>query len=137
MIYSQLKEKEKKFKLREEKKFKRQNIKLSESRISSIDNIENDTFYSDPNLSRTETYSRDDFVSVQNDIPEEDEFDEEEDEDFENERIIYQLHYHNWSSHTCPFPNSLLQFRRRVRIYMNELLIDKIEKVGPTIVHCR
>jgi protein tyrosine phosphatase len=131
IIYSQLKEKEKKFKRMEEKKFKLENsIKLSESKISSIDNIENGTFYSDAN-------SRDDFFSVQNDIPGDDELDEEEDEDFENERIIYQLHYHNWSSHTCPFPNSLLQFRRRVRIYMNELIIDKIEKVGPTIVHCR
>ncbi len=125
-------------KLREEKKLKRLNsIKLSQSRISSIDNIENATFYSDANLSKADTFSRDDFFSVQNDIPEEDELDEEEDEDFEEERIIYQLHYFNWSSHTCPFPNSLLQFRRRVRIYLNELIIDKIEKVGPTIVHCR
>lgn len=54
--------------------------------------------------------------------------------DLEDERIIYQLHYHNWSSHTCPFANSLLQFRRRVRIFMDEF---KGEKIGPTIVHCR
>lgn len=69
-------------------------------------------------------------------VAEDEVFDEEEDED--NERIIYQLHYHNWSSHTCPFPNSILQFRRRVRIYMNEVINDqKVDEIGPTIVHCR
>jgi len=104
---------------------------VSQSKISSIDNFE--TFYSEANLSKAETYqtSRDEFLSAQNDIPE---LDEELDEDDDDERIIYQLHYHNWSSHTCPFPNSLLQFRRRVRIYMNELIIDKVDKIGPTIV---
>lgn len=123
-----------------EKQLKRDSsFKLTQSKISSIDNLENGTFYSDANISKAETFSRDEFLSVQNDIPEEneEEDEEEEEEEYDNERIIYQLHYHNWSSHTCPFPNSLLQFRRRVRIYMNELIIDKIEKVGPTIVHCR
>ena len=119
--------------------------------MSSFDTIENGTYYySDANLSKDETFSRDEFLSARNDsflemdqrlenieeVAEDEVFDEEEDED--NERIIYQLHYHNWSSHTCPFPNSILQFRRRVRIYMNEVINDqKVDEIGPTIVHCR
>lgn len=51
-----------------------------------------------------------------------------------NERIIYQFHYHSWASHTCPFINSLLHFRRRVRICMDEM--SKSGKNGPTVVHC-
>jgi len=51
-----------------------------------------------------------------------------------NERIIYQFHYNSWASHTCPFISSLLHFRRRVRICMDE--IAKSGKTGPTIVHC-
>lgn len=50
------------------------------------------------------------------------------------ERIIYQFHYHNWAAHTCPFVSSLLHFRRRVRICMDEMA--KSGKTGPTIVHC-
>lgn len=50
-------------------------------------------------------------------------------------RIVYQFHYTRWHTHSCPFPNSLLQFRRRIRIYMNEMA--KEHNAGPTIVHCR
>lgn len=51
-----------------------------------------------------------------------------------NERIVYQFHYNSWASHTCPFISSLLHFRRRVRICMDEM--SKSGKTGPTIVHC-
>lgn len=51
-----------------------------------------------------------------------------------NERIIYQFHYNSWYSHTCPSISSLLHFRRRVRICMDEM--SKSGKTGPTIVHC-
>lgn len=51
-----------------------------------------------------------------------------------NERIIYQFHYNNWASHTSPFINSLLHFRRRVRICMDEM--SKSGRTGPAIVHC-
>lgn len=51
-----------------------------------------------------------------------------------NERIIYQFHYNSWASHTCPFISSLLHFRRRVRICMDEM--SKSGKTGPTVVHC-
>lgn len=63
----------------------------------------------------------------------------EYEEEFEEEdvRVIYQLHYNNWSSHTTPFPNSILAFRRRVRLYMNEVMQDEGDRVGPTLVHCR
>lgn len=53
----------------------------------------------------------------------------------EEERIIYQFHYYNWPTHTCPYAHSLLQFRRRVKIYMNEVANEN--NIGPTIVHCR
>lgn len=46
-------------------------------------------------------------------------------------RDIIQLHYNNWPSHTCPFSSSLLEFRRRVRIYTSSH-----PNAGPTIVHC-
>lgn len=52
------------------------------------------------------------------------------------ERIVYQFHYHNWASHTCPFVSSLLHFRRRVRICMDEMSKSGKVQVGPTIVHC-
>lgn len=66
-----------------------------------------------------------------------DEVEYEEEIEEEDVRVIYQLHYNNWSSHTCPFPNPILQFRRRVRIYMDEVIKDEGDRVGPTIVHCR
>lgn len=66
-----------------------------------------------------------------------DEFEYEEEIEEEDVRVIYQLHYNSWSSHTCPFPNSMIQFRRRVRLYMDEVIKDEGDRVGPTIVHCR
>lgn len=66
-----------------------------------------------------------------------DEIEYEEEIEEDDVRIIYQLHYNSWSSHTCPFPNSILQFRRRVRIYQQEVNKDEGDRVGPTIVHCR
>ena len=94
-------------------------------RFESATYLQNDTDFSKAD-------SKEEFQSIY----ESQELDEELSEVIQDdsERIIYQLHYHNWSSHTCPFSNSLLQFRRRVRIYMNELMN---EKIGPTIVHCR
>lgn len=66
-----------------------------------------------------------------------DEVEYEEEIEEEDVRVLYQLHYNNWSSHTCPFPISILQFRRRVSIYMNEVLKDEgEERVGPVTVHC-
>ncbi|KAH9415711.1 hypothetical protein DERP_000201 [Dermatophagoides pteronyssinus] len=65
-----------------------------------------------------------------------DEIEYEEEIEEDDVRIIYQLHYNSWSSHTCPFPNSILQFRRRVRIYQQEVIKDEGDRVGPTIVHC-
>ncbi|GIY98525.1 receptor-type tyrosine-protein phosphatase C, partial [Caerostris extrusa] len=47
------------------------------------------------------------------------------------EREIVQLHYTNWPSHTCPFPSALLEFRRRVQVYMM-----RYPSTGPVVVHC-
>ncbi|XP_076353567.1 receptor-type tyrosine-protein phosphatase kappa-like isoform X2 [Tachypleus tridentatus] len=49
----------------------------------------------------------------------------------EEEREVSQLHFTNWPSHTVPFSSALLEFRRRVRVYM-----DQFPNVGPPIVHC-
>ncbi|KAG8178339.1 hypothetical protein JTE90_029293 [Oedothorax gibbosus] len=49
----------------------------------------------------------------------------------EEEREIVQLHYTNWPSHTCPFPSALLEFRRRVQVYMM-----RYPSTGPVVVHC-
>ncbi|UYV85070.1 hypothetical protein LAZ67_X004457 [Cordylochernes scorpioides] len=46
-------------------------------------------------------------------------------------REIYQLHYTDWPSHTVPYTSSLLEFRRRVRIYC-----ARNPHSGPLIVHC-
>lgn len=51
-------------------------------------------------------------------------------------RIVYQFHYENWPVHTCPYADSLLQFRRRVKVYMDELNV-RVHEVGPIVVHCR
>ncbi|CAG2118694.1 unnamed protein product, partial [Medioppia subpectinata] len=48
-------------------------------------------------------------------------------------RIIYQLHYHNWSANSCPFSDSILRFRKRVKLYCEEL---RDINTGPLIVHC-
>ncbi|KAG0703005.1 Receptor-type tyrosine-protein phosphatase U [Chionoecetes opilio] len=51
----------------------------------------------------------------------------------EEAREIVQFHYTEWPSHTQPFINALLEFRRRVRIWMRSNI--KPED-GPTVVHC-
>lgn len=48
------------------------------------------------------------------------------------ERILLQFHYTAWSSHSCPFSNAILEFRRRVRkVVGNTLKSDR-----PMLVHC-
>ncbi|RWS26927.1 receptor-type tyrosine-protein phosphatase kappa-like protein [Leptotrombidium deliense] len=54
------------------------------------------------------------------------------DEDYE--RIVFQFHYFQWPTHTCPFVNSLLHFRRRIRVYVNEISAERT--MGPIVVHC-
>lgn len=49
----------------------------------------------------------------------------------EEERDVFQLHFTSWASHTQPFTNALLDFRRRVRTFT-----DRWSAIGPTIVHC-
>lgn len=51
-------------------------------------------------------------------------------------RIVYQFHYEKWPTHSCPFATSILQFRRRVRIFMKELQQEE-KDLGPIIAHCR
>ncbi|KAG1652938.1 Receptor-type tyrosine-protein phosphatase U [Nymphon striatum] len=46
------------------------------------------------------------------------------------EREVIQLHYKEWPDHSCTFSNALLEFRRRVRVYM------KKHPLSPTVVHC-
>lgn len=53
----------------------------------------------------------------------------------EDYRIVYQFAYEKWPTHSCPFATSILQFRRRVRIFMKELLKEE-KNLGPVIVHC-
>ncbi|KAH9367087.1 hypothetical protein HPB48_021734 [Haemaphysalis longicornis] len=50
----------------------------------------------------------------------------------EEERDVFQLHFTSWASHTEPFTNALLDFRRRVRTFT-----DRWSAIGPTVVHCR
>ncbi|KAJ2948621.1 hypothetical protein O0L34_g7875 [Tuta absoluta] len=51
------------------------------------------------------------------------------------ERFILQFHYTQWHSHTCPFSNALLEFRRRVRAVVGRRLATN-PAAGPMIVHC-
>lgn len=52
------------------------------------------------------------------------------------ERHILQFHYTEWHSHTCPFSNAVLEFRRRVRSVVGNV-IDANSVVGPMLVHCK
>lgn len=48
------------------------------------------------------------------------------------ERMLLQFHYTEWHSHTTPFTNAVLEFRRRVRsVVGNTLKSDR-----PMLVHC-
>ncbi|CAH2042192.1 unnamed protein product, partial [Iphiclides podalirius] len=51
------------------------------------------------------------------------------------ERFILQFHYTQWHSHTCPFSNALLEFRRRVRAVVGRRLATN-PSAGPMVVHC-
>ncbi|CAG9564150.1 unnamed protein product [Danaus chrysippus] len=51
------------------------------------------------------------------------------------ERFILQFHYTQWHSHTCPFSNALLEFRRRVRAVVGRRLATN-NVTGPMVVHC-
>lgn len=51
------------------------------------------------------------------------------------ERTLLQFHYTEWPSHTCPFSNSILEFRRRVRMVVAAQ--RNSETHGPCVVHCR
>ncbi|RVE47731.1 hypothetical protein evm_007620 [Chilo suppressalis] len=51
------------------------------------------------------------------------------------ERYILQFHYTQWHSHTCPFSNALLEFRRRVRAVVGRRLATNPAS-GPMVVHC-
>lgn len=51
------------------------------------------------------------------------------------ERLIYQFHYTEWYSHSCPFSNAVLEFRRRVRSVAGNI-IKATDIRGPMLVHC-
>nr|CAD7427040.1 unnamed protein product [Timema monikensis] len=48
-------------------------------------------------------------------------------------RDLIQFHYTQWHSHTCPFSNAILEFRRRVRSVVGTIQSDLS---GPMVVHC-
>jgi len=50
------------------------------------------------------------------------------------ERTLLQFHYTEWHSHTCPFGNAVLEFRRRVRAVVGSTIKNES---GPMIVHCK
>ncbi|KOB67756.1 Uncharacterized protein OBRU01_17263 [Operophtera brumata] len=52
------------------------------------------------------------------------------------ERFLLQFHYTQWHSHTCPFSNALLEFRRRVRAVVGRKLATN-PAAGPMVVHCK
>uniref|UniRef100_A0A182JXJ8 Protein-tyrosine-phosphatase n=1 Tax=Anopheles christyi TaxID=43041 RepID=A0A182JXJ8_9DIPT len=51
------------------------------------------------------------------------------------ERFLLQFHYTEWHSHTCPFSNAILEFRRRVRSVVGTI-IKANSRIGPMLVHC-
>ncbi|XP_058987366.1 receptor-type tyrosine-protein phosphatase kappa-like [Musca domestica] len=51
------------------------------------------------------------------------------------DRLLLQFHYTEWYSHCCPFSNALLEFRRRVRLVVGNIIKDKDTR-GPMLVHC-
>ncbi|CAL4064438.1 unnamed protein product [Meganyctiphanes norvegica] len=51
----------------------------------------------------------------------------------DEEREVIQFHYTEWPSHTHPFVNAVIEFRRRIRIWMKCYLTDAD---GPVVVHC-
>lgn len=53
-----------------------------------------------------------------------------------DERNILQFHYTEWYSHSCPFTNSVLEFRRRVRYVVGDVVTEENGQ-GPMLVHCK
>ncbi|XP_044020892.1 receptor-type tyrosine-protein phosphatase kappa [Aphidius gifuensis] len=49
------------------------------------------------------------------------------------ERTLLQFHYTEWHSHTCPFGNAVIEFRRRVRAVVGSTIKNES---GPMVVHC-
>ena len=49
------------------------------------------------------------------------------------ERLVLQFHYTEWPSHSCPYSNSIVEFRRRVRTS----LLNHPTAPGPMVVHCK
>ncbi|CAD6227442.1 GSCOCG00001126001-RA-CDS, partial [Cotesia congregata] len=54
-------------------------------------------------------------------------------EEITEERTLLQFHYTEWHSHTCPFSNAVLEFRRRVRAVVGSTIKNES---GPMVVHC-
>lgn len=52
------------------------------------------------------------------------------------ERMLLQFHYTQWHSHTTPFSNAILEFRRRVRSVVGNI-IKPNSRMGPLLVHCK
>lgn len=46
--------------------------------------------------------------------------------------MLLQFHYTEWASHTSPFSNAILEFRRRVRSVVGSTLNSD----RPMLVHC-
>lgn len=63
-----------------------------------------------------------------------------EDEEDENRdgRIVYQFQYFQWPIHSVPSIDSLLHFRRRVRLVHQDVVhnLPPERKPGPMVVHC-
>ncbi|XP_015175080.1 PREDICTED: receptor-type tyrosine-protein phosphatase U isoform X2 [Polistes dominula] len=57
----------------------------------------------------------------------------DESEEISEERTLLQFHYTEWHSHTCPFGNAVLEFRRRVRAVVGSTIKNES---GPMVVHC-
>ncbi len=47
----------------------------------------------------------------------------------EEERVIKQYQFANWSDHDCPNPSAVLEYRRRIKAFTRN-------KPGPIVVHC-
>ncbi|XP_065569831.1 receptor-type tyrosine-protein phosphatase kappa-like isoform X2 [Artemia franciscana] len=53
----------------------------------------------------------------------------------DEEREILQHHYTEWSCHSCPYSNAIMDFRRRVKASLKETSGNEYNS-GPLIVHC-
>ncbi|XP_055690657.1 receptor-type tyrosine-protein phosphatase kappa [Lutzomyia longipalpis] len=55
--------------------------------------------------------------------------------DSSTSRDILQFHFTEWHSHSCPFSNAVLEFRRRVRAVVGNIITAN-SVIGPMLVHC-